>query len=102
MDDADDNRAMAETEPGADKPPVPARILVGLIRFYQQAVSPYLGSGSCRFDPTCSQYAVEAVAKYGLLKGSILGVWRILRCNPWGGFGYDPPRWFGEATGENK
>lgn len=73
-----------------------------MIRFYQQAVSPYFGRGSCRFNPTCSEYAVEAVRKYGILKGTILSVWRILRCNPWGGFGYDPPRWFGEPNnGDN-
>lgn len=74
---------------------IPETIFVGLIRLYQAAISPYLG-GSCRFDPTCSEYAVQALRKYGVIKGSILSIWRILRCNPWGGHGYDPPRWFGE------
>lgn len=87
---------MSSPEPSTDRPQLVARILVGMIRFYQQAVSPYVGHGSCRFDPTCSQYTVEALQKFGVIKGSILSVWRILRCNPWGGFGYDPPRWFGE------
>ena len=57
--------------------------------FYQKAISPMFPP-SCRFVPTCSQYMVEAVKKYGILKGSWLGVKRILRCNPWGGKGFDP------------
>lgn len=72
---------------------IPEAIFVGMIRFYQAAISPYLGHGQCRFDPTCSEYAVEALREYGIVKGSILSIWRILRCNPWGGQGYDPPRW---------
>ncbi|MDR1847201.1 MAG: membrane protein insertion efficiency factor YidD [Bacteroidales bacterium] len=60
-----------------------------LIRFYQTAISPHLPN-SCRFTPTCSQYAVEAIRKYGAFKGSWLALKRILRCNPWGGSGYDP------------
>jgi hypothetical protein len=75
---------------------------VGLIRFYQSAISPYLGAGSCRFEPTCSEYTVEAIKKYGAIKGGILSVWRILRCNPWGGSGFDPPRWFGETDGDGE
>lgn len=81
---------------------IPEVILVGMIRFYQMAVSPYLGGGSCRFDPTCSEYAVLALNKYGAVKGTILGIWRILRCNPWGGSGWDPPRWFGEQEQEEE
>jgi len=64
-------------------------ILIKLVRFYQLAISPYLGR-SCRYTPTCSQYFIEAVKKHGPLKGSYLGVRRILRCHPWGGHGYDP------------
>ncbi len=60
-----------------------------LIRFYQKFISPYLPS-SCRYTPTCSQYAVEALRKHGLFKGGWLAFRRILRCNPWGGSGYDP------------
>ncbi len=60
-----------------------------LIRFYQKFISPYLPK-SCRYTPTCSQYAVEALKKYGLFKGGWLAFRRILRCHPWGGSGYDP------------
>ncbi len=59
------------------------------IRFYQRFISP-LTPPSCRFTPTCSQYAIEALRKHGPFKGLALAVWRILRCNPWGGSGYDP------------
>jgi putative membrane protein insertion efficiency factor len=59
------------------------------VYFYQKVISPMFPP-SCRFVPTCSQYMVEAVKKYGILKGSWLGVKRILRCNPWGGKGFDP------------
>lgn len=61
-----------------------------LIRFYQAALSPLLGSGKCRFYPTCSEYAAQAVEIYGLFYGSILSLRRILRCGPWNHGGYDP------------
>ena len=60
-----------------------------LIRFYQTCISPFTMS-SCRFTPTCSQYALEAFRKYGPLKGFILSFKRIIRCRPGGGSGYDP------------
>lgn len=60
-----------------------------LIRFYQAAISPYLRP-SCRFQPTCSQYGIEALKKHGPIKGLWLTVKRISRCHPWGGSGYDP------------
>ena len=60
-----------------------------LIKGYKRFLSPFMG-GSCRFTPTCSTYTYEAIEKYGILKGGLLGLWRILRCNPWGGSGYDP------------
>lgn len=63
--------------------------LVVLIRFYQLCISP-LKPPSCRFTPTCSQYALQAVRKYGPFKGGWLALKRILRCHPWGGSGYDP------------
>jgi len=63
-------------------------LLVPII-FYQRCISP-LTPPSCRFTPTCSQYAREAIMKHGPLKGLALAIWRILRCNPWGGSGYDP------------
>ena len=64
-------------------------LLVAPIRFYQRFVSPYTPP-SCRFVPTCSQYALEALRKHGPVKGLYLAVRRILRCHPWGGSGYDP------------
>ena len=63
--------------------------LILLVRFYQKFISPYKPS-CCRFTPTCSQYAFEALRKYGPLKGSWLAFKRIIRCHPWGGSGYDP------------
>lgn len=66
-----------------------ARLLILPIRFYQKFISP-LTPPSCRYTPTCSQYAVEALRKHGPLKGMYLAVHRLLRCHPWGGHGYDP------------
>lgn len=65
------------------------RIALAVIGFYRRAVSPLLPP-SCCFQPTCSEYSYEAIEKYGILKGGRLAIWRILRCNPWGGSGYDP------------
>lgn len=64
-------------------------VALALIRLYQLAVSPLLG-GHCRFDPTCSAYAYEAIAKHGLLRGVGLGVRRLLRCHPFHAGGIDP------------
>ncbi|WP_292915404.1 membrane protein insertion efficiency factor YidD [Nitrosomonas sp.] len=66
-----------------------SRLIVALIKIYQYCISP-LFAPSCRFSPTCSQYACEAYAKYGLLRGTWLSVLRILRCNPWSKGGYEP------------
>jgi len=60
-----------------------------IIKFYQYVISPALGP-KCRYTPTCSQYAVEALKKYGLFKGSWLALKRIASCHPWGGHGHDP------------
>jgi len=60
-----------------------------LIRIYQTLISPLLPS-TCRFSPTCSEYSKQSLIKHGLIKGIILSVKRILKCNPWGGNGYDP------------
>ncbi len=70
-------------------------ILVALIRLYQIIGVPFLraltgSAGSCRFMPSCSNYAIEALKLHGSIGGSLLAAWRILRCNPWGGFGHDP------------
>ena len=64
-------------------------LFTGLIRLYQLTISPLLPA-SCRYTPTCSQYSIEAIKKYGPIKGSYLAIRRILRCNPWGGHGHDP------------
>jgi putative membrane protein insertion efficiency factor len=69
---------------------------MGLVRVYQLILSPHLGR-TCRFHPTCSEYAIQAFKEYGALRGLVLTVSRLARCHPWGGHGYDPPRWFGEA-----
>lgn len=66
-----------------------AQPLILLVRFYQLCISP-LKPPSCRFTPTCSQYAIEALRKHGPIKGLYLTVRRLLRCHPWGGSGYDP------------
>jgi putative membrane protein insertion efficiency factor len=63
--------------------------LVTLIRFYQKGISPYLPA-ACRYTPSCSAYAIEALEVHGAARGSWLTVRRLLRCQPWGGKGYDP------------
>lgn len=65
------------------------KILLAFVRFYQVAISPMLPP-RCRYTPTCSQYAVEALQKHGATKGSVLALRRICRCHPFGGSGYDP------------
>jgi hypothetical protein len=60
-----------------------------MIRFYKYVLSPLLPN-ACRYNPTCSQYAEEAIKKYGIFKGIFIGAKRIARCHPWGGHGYDP------------
>jgi putative membrane protein insertion efficiency factor len=69
---------------------IPARLLIGLVRLYQIFLSPIFGR-QCRFQPTCSNYFIEAVKKYGAVRGSFRGVCRICRCHPWHAGGYDPP-----------
>jgi putative membrane protein insertion efficiency factor len=69
---------------------LPARLLVAAVRLYQITLSPVIG-GSCRFQPTCSNYMIEAVRKYGFLRGGWRGVCRIARCHPLHAGGYDPP-----------
>lgn len=65
------------------------KILIGLIRFYQVAISAHT-PGCCKYSPTCSAYAIEAIQVHGALKGTGLFLWRFLRCNPWSKGGYDP------------
>ncbi|XP_071717376.1 UPF0161 protein At3g09310 isoform X1 [Rutidosis leptorrhynchoides] len=73
------------------------KVALSMIRFYRSEISPLLPK-SCRYIPTCSEYSMIAYKKYGVTKGSILTVWRICRCNPLGGSGFDPPRWFDEPS----
>lgn len=69
---------------------LPGQALIALIRVYQMGISPLIGA-NCKYTPTCSQYTIEAIRKYGMWKGGFKGAWRILRCNPWSRGGYDPP-----------
>ena len=63
-----------------------------MLQFYKSAISPIL-QPSCRFQPTCSAYSMDAYKKFGVAKGTFLTAWRLARCNPWGGSGYDPVKW---------
>ncbi len=77
----------------------PKLLILKLIRFYQKTFSPDHGpfslihpwTGVCKFRPTCSEYAYRAIDKYGVIKGSLKAIWRILRCNPWSRGGWDEP-----------
>ncbi|MDO5775373.1 MAG: membrane protein insertion efficiency factor YidD [Eubacteriales bacterium] len=66
------------------------KLCISMIRFYQREISPYKVYTRCKYIPTCSEYAVQAIQKYGVLKGIVLAAWRILRCNPLSKGGYDP------------
>ncbi|XP_022931846.1 UPF0161 protein At3g09310 [Cucurbita moschata] len=68
---------------------------LSMLKFYKREISPLLPN-SCRYLPTCSEYSMQAYKKYGVAKGTILTAWRLCRCNPLGGSGFDPPRWFDE------
>ena len=69
---------------------LPGGLLIALARLYQGTVSPMLGR-RCRFEPTCSDYFIESVRKYGAMRGAYRGARRICRCHPWNPGGYDPP-----------
>ena len=79
-------------------------IIIFFIKSYQKILSPILGElgAECRFYPTCSQYAIEAIERFGVIKGMFLAVKRILRCNPFGGCGFDPVPEKGTVKEENK
>ena len=71
--------------------------VIKIIKIYQKTISPDHGFfkflhpyGYCRFKPTCSEYAISAIEKYGIIKGGIKAIWRVLRCNPWNKGGWDP------------
>ncbi|KAG0559328.1 hypothetical protein KC19_10G097000 [Ceratodon purpureus] len=78
-----------------DSPSGGVAVALKILQFYKREISPLL-PGSCRFVPTCSEYGMQAFKKYGVVKGTILTAWRLSRCNPLGGSGFDPPRWFDE------
>ncbi len=69
---------------------IPKFILLGLIRGYQKVISPALPPDTCRFYPSCSHYAYQAIYKYGAFKGTGMAIWRVLRCNPYNDGGFDP------------
>jgi putative membrane protein insertion efficiency factor len=82
-------------EPGLREIPLtlnnlPRLPALALIRFYQLTLSRGLPSGTCRFSPTCSHYAYQAIVKHGLIRGSALAIWRVLRCQPFSQGGFDP------------
>jgi putative membrane protein insertion efficiency factor len=68
---------------------IAARLLVLVVRAYQFGLSPLLG-GHCRFSPSCSEYAIEALRRHGAIHGAWLALTRVARCQPWGGLGHDP------------
>ena len=90
----EDGRGEEEGEKGerVEEDSLAMRVAMGLLDFYKREISPALPK-SCRFVPTCSEYARQAYKKYGTKKGFVLTAWRIMRCNPLGGKGYDPPMW---------
>jgi uncharacterized protein len=67
----------------------PRSAVVLVLRFYQRWISPAFGP-RCRYYPSCSEYAAQAVQRYGILRGLVLAAWRLLRCNPWSSGGFDP------------
>lgn len=69
---------------------LPRKAVSAPIKFYRKYLSPLKGTPSCRFTPTCSEYALEAISEWGVIIGGVLAVRRILRCNPFGGCGHDP------------
>ena len=69
---------------------IPAFLLIAGVRFYQLCIGPMLGQ-NCRFEPSCSNYFIQSVRKYGAVRGSIKGTLRICRCHPWHPGGFDPP-----------
>jgi putative membrane protein insertion efficiency factor len=83
------------TEPRLRDLPIRLRTIprwpaLALIRLYQKIVSPALPPDTCRFYPTCSYYGYQAIYKFGILKGGVMAIWRIIRCNPFNPGGYDP------------
>ncbi|KAL3936633.1 MAG: hypothetical protein SGBAC_008093 [Bacillariaceae sp.] len=91
LDNLTDENSAADAEEEEDSQPMTAA-MVGTIGIYKNYISPLLPP-ACRFLPTCSQYGVQAIEEFGPTKGCLLTAWRLLRCSPFGGKGYDPPKW---------
>jgi putative membrane protein insertion efficiency factor len=89
-EDSDDSKKDSKTKT-SDKDGM-SNVMIASIGVYKNFISPLLPP-ACRFLPTCSQYGVQAITKFGPCKGGILTGWRLLRCSPLGGKGYDPPKW---------
>lgn len=89
---SDDGSIKTRVEEDEKEKNVLVEASLALIMFYRKGISPLLPP-SCRYIPTCSQYALDSYRDFGFVKGSVLTAWRIFRCNPWGGSGYDPPQW---------
>ncbi|PSS23767.1 UPF0161 protein [Actinidia chinensis var. chinensis] len=85
------------TQQGEEAHSVGVKAALSMLRFYKREISPLLPK-SCRYVPTCSEYSMIAYKKYGVVKGTVLTAWRLCRCNPLGGSGFDPPRWFDETS----
>ncbi len=81
-----------ETEGEDDDYTVLSSASIGMLKFYKSFISPLLPP-ACRFLPTCSVYSQDAIREFGPEKGLVLTAWRLFRCAPWGGRGYDPPKW---------
>ncbi|CAO2837010.1 unnamed protein product [Amaranthus hypochondriacus] len=84
-----------ETDPEDQVQSTGVKVALSMLNFYKREISPLLPK-SCRYVPSCSEYSMIAYKKYGVVKGTVLTAYRLCRCNPLGGSGFDPPRWFGE------
>jgi putative membrane protein insertion efficiency factor len=82
----------SEEEPSSSSPRPTVSLALASLQFYKSFISPLLPS-VCRYQPSCSSYSVDAYTKFGIWKGTVLTAWRLLRCNPWAGSGYDPATW---------
>uniref|UniRef100_A0A7C8YUH6 Membrane protein insertion efficiency factor n=2 Tax=Opuntia streptacantha TaxID=393608 RepID=A0A7C8YUH6_OPUST len=89
------NKIDQEPEAEDEVDNVGVKAALSMLKFYKKEISPLLPK-SCRYVPTCSEYSMIAYKKYGVVKGTVLTAWRLCRCNPLGGSGFDPPRWFDE------
>ena len=80
---------------GDRKNAAPRFVAIGIVAIYRAAISPVIhavNGPACRFEPSCSEYARDAIAEYGIIRGGIMAIWRVARCNPMGGHGFDPVR----------